>query len=149
MKNRRQSAIRSIIQEHDVETQGELANYLNQNGFQVTQATVSRDIKEMRLVKVSTDHGRYKYAFSDKGDARSSGVPLRVFADTVVNLELAGNLLVVHTLAGSASAAAEALESQHWPEIIGTIAGDNTIFIAVKDSITGNELLKKLRRLVK
>ncbi|MBE5781531.1 MAG: arginine repressor [Clostridiales bacterium] len=149
MKNKRQNAIKEIIANHDVETQGELADRLMQSGYKVTQATVSRDIKELRLVKVLTEHGSYKYASGEQNNKREDGVPIRVFTDTVRSIDLAGSIVVVHTLSGSANAAAEALDSQHFAEIAGTIAGDNTIFIAIKEGYHGNDLVKKLRKLAK
>lgn len=149
MKNKRQHAIKEIIEANDVETQGELADLLLESGFKVTQATVSRDIKDLRLVKVLTERGTYKYASGEQKDARESGVPIRVFTDTVVSIDSAESIVVVHTLSGSANAAAEALDSQRYPEIAGTIAGDNTIFIAVKDGAQSSELIKKLRKLAK
>lgn len=132
MKTVRQVAILDIIEKHDIETQEELADALRQRGIKVTQATVSRDIKELRLLKVLTPMGTYKYATADKAENGLSERFIRMLAESLLSVASSGNLIVVKTLNGSANVAAEALDSLHWPEILGTIAGDNTILLVIR-----------------
>lgn len=100
MKNKRQELILEIITTHDVETQDELAALLKERGVVVTQATISRDIKELRLIKALSEKGVYKYAPIEKGDHRSQSALMRIFADTVVQIEPTGHLIVIRTLTG-------------------------------------------------
>ena len=132
MKSVRQVAILDIIEKQDVETQEELADALRAQGIKVTQATVSRDIKELRLLKVLTPSGAYKYATADKAENGLSDRFIRVLAESMLSVAVSGNLVVVKTLSGSANVAAEALDSLHWPEILGSLAGDNTILLVIR-----------------
>lgn len=132
MKNARQTAILSIIEHNDVETQEELAGKLRDMGIVVTQATVSRDIKELRLLKVLTPAGSYKYATADKAEHGVSERFVRIFIDSVLSINASGNIIVIRTLSGSANAAGEAIDNMRWPEILGTISGDNTLFVVVR-----------------
>lgn len=132
MKSARQIAILEIIAEHAVETQEELADALRKRGFQVTQATVSRDIKELRLVKVLSADGAYRYATSDKNENSLNERLIRMFSETVVSISYAYNQIILKTLSASASIAAETIDSLQWPEILGTIAGENTILMIVR-----------------
>ncbi len=131
MKNARQAAILSIIEQNDVETQEDLAKKLKDMGIVVTQATVSRDIKELRLLKVLSAGGGYKYATADKAEHGLSERFVRMFKDSVLSISFAGNIIVLKTLSGSANVAAEAIDSMRLPEILGTMAGDNTILAIV------------------
>ena len=131
MKNARQAAILSIIEQNDVETQEDLAKKLRDMGIVVTQATVSRDIKELRLLKVLSASGGYKYATADKAEHGLSERFVRMFKDSVLSISFAGNIIVIKTLSGSANVAAEAIDSMRLPEILGTMAGDNTILAIV------------------
>ena len=132
MKTVRQVTILDIIEKNEIETQEELADALRQRGIQVTQATVSRDIKELRLLKVLTPMGTYKYATADKAENGLSERFIRMLAESLLSVAASNNLIVVKTLNGSANVAAEALDSLHWPEILGTIAGDNTILLVIR-----------------
>lgn len=132
MKSVRQVAILDIIEKQDVETQEELAEALRNRGMKVTQATVSRDIKELRLLKVLAPSGAYKYATADKAENGLSERFIRMLAESLLSVASAYNQVVVKTLSGSANVAAEALDSLHWPEILGTLAGDNTILLIVR-----------------
>lgn len=134
MKTVRQVAILDIIEKQDVETQEELAEALRVRGIKVTQATVSRDIKELRLLKVLAPSGAYKYATADKAENGLTDRFIRMLAESVLSVTSAGNLIVVKTLSGSANVAGEALDSMHWPEILGTLAGDNTILLIVRSN---------------
>lgn len=132
MKTVRQVAILDIIEKNNIETQEELAEALRQRGILVTQATVSRDIKELRLLKVLTPTGAYKYATADKAENGLSERFIRMLSESLLSVAASNNLIVVKTLSGSANVAAEALDSLHWPEILGTLAGDNTILLIIR-----------------
>ena len=141
--------ILEIIERSDVETQEDLARLLKEHGIGVTQATVSRDIKELRLIKVLTDTGAYKYATVDKAEAGLKDRLIRIFGDSVVAVTSSYNLIIIKTLSGSGSAAAEAIDSMHWNEIAGTLAGDNTIFLALKDLKQVPEILKRISAIMR
>lgn len=149
MKASRHNVILELIQKYDIETQGELAEKLRENGFNVTQATVSRDIKELRLIKVLSDAGTYKYATVDTTEAGLQERFIRIFSQSVVNIAYAGNLIIIKTIPGTANAAAEAIDSVKWREIVGTLAGDNTIFVAIKDTKTVPDVMKKFYTMLK
>ena len=132
LKTNRHAKIKSIIESHKIETQDELAAALRASGIEVTQATVSRDIKELMLIKVPDAAGRYYYAFpKDQNAMMNSGRLERVLQDSVLNLRVGGNLVVIHSLPGAASSVALALDYMKWPEVLGTVAGDDTIFVAL------------------
>ena len=149
MKAKRHAMIIRLITTQNVETQEELARLLGAQGFSVTQATVSRDIKELRLIKVLTGDGRYKYATVEKAESDMQERFIRLFANCAVSITAAGNLIVIKTMAGSASVAGEAIDSLKWSEIAGTIAGDNTIFVAVREGKNVQELIKRFQKLIK
>ena len=134
MKSTRQDAILEIIGRMDVETQEELADELRTMGFKVTQATVSRDIKELRLVKALTSNGAYKYAVAEKNENTHSERFIRIFSESVLTISHAYNQIVLKTLPGSANVAAETIDGMRWPEILGTLAGDNTILMIVRST---------------
>ena len=132
MRLSRQNKILEIIKTNEVETQDQLQALLRQAGYNVTQATVSRDIKDMHLVKTQAEDGEYRYALGERGDPDVNSRLTRILAESVLGMDSAGNLIVVRTLSGSAHVAGEAVDSLHWPEVLGTIAGDNTILIIAK-----------------
>lgn len=132
MKTVRQVAILDIIEKNEIETQEDLADALRQRGIKVTQATVSRDIKELRLLKVLTPMGTYKYATADKAENGLTERFIRMLAESLLSVAASNNLIVVKTLNGSAGVAAEALDSLHWPEVLGSLAGDNTILLVIR-----------------
>ena len=148
MKYSRHSKILEIIESKDVETQDELAEELKTTGFKVTQATVSRDIKEMRLIKVLTKDGRYKYASIREKEGVVNDRFLKIFRNSVVAIDHAGNIIVIKTLVGSASAAAVAIDAFRIKHIVGSIAGDDTIFLLVKDAGLVPELLAYFSQLI-
>ena len=148
MKTVRQVAILDIIEKNEIETQEELADALRQRGIKVTQATVSRDIKELRLLKVLTPMGTYKYATADKAENGLSERFIRMLAESLLSVAASNNLIVVKTLNGSANVAAEALDSLHWPEILGTIAGDNTILLIVRSNEEVPGVLERLNAMI-
>ncbi len=149
MKFDRHSKILQLIEEKDILTQEELADELRKSGCIVTQATVSRDIKDLRLVKVLSVGGVYKYASMDRADATLTDRLIRVFTDSVVSMEHANNLIVIKTITASAQAAASTIDALNWKEIIGCIAGDDTILVVVRDNEQVGEVLKRFRKLLR
>ena len=149
MKTKRHAMILKLIASEDLDTQEELARLLSAQGFTVTQATVSRDIKELRLIKVLTGDGHYKYATVEKAETDLQERFIRLFSNCVVSITSSGNLIVLKTMAGSAAVAAEAIDSLKWPEIAGSIAGDNTIFVAVREGKNVSDLIKKFQKMMK
>ena len=128
----RQLKILDIISKHDVDTQEDLVDYLRSEGLAVTQATVSRDIKEMGIIKTLSSDGRhYKYAAQQTKEATAADKFLSMFKNTVISIKSSGNLIVLKTEAGSAGPAAELIDKLSYDEVLGVIAGDNTIFVAV------------------
>ncbi|ABY94761.1 arginine repressor, ArgR [Thermoanaerobacter pseudethanolicus ATCC 33223] len=150
MKIARHAKILEIISEKEIETQEELAAELQKQGIDVTQATVSRDIKELRLIKVLTEDGkRYKYAPMGKVDSHITDRLMTLLSESIVSVDYAGNIIVIKTLSGTAPAAAEAIDTLNWKNIVGTLAGDNTIFVLVRNEEALQELLEKFKKLVK
>ena len=147
MKSERQNEIIRLITAGDIETQEELASALRDLGYKVTQATVSRDIRELRLIKIPAKDGGFKYAKPERRESAVSERLARILTDSLVNVDASGNIIVVKTLSGSANVAAEALDNLGWPEILGTIAGDNTIFIVTRAGTETAEICGRIRRL--
>ncbi len=148
MKKIRHGKIVEIIQKYDVETQEELAGRLKEAGFNVTQATVSRDIRELKLSKVAAAGGGQKYVVLEQGDERKGDKYIRVLRDGFLTMDMAGNILVVKTVSGIAMAVAAALDELRFPEVVGCIAGDDTIFVAVRTLEDTKVLMERLQRLV-
>lgn len=149
MKYSRQAKILEIIENEVIETQEEIADRLKKAGMDVTQATISRDIKELRLIKVLTSDSRYKYAaFSNEGGAYPSRL-ITIFSKSYVSSDYANNIVVVKTLPGMAQASASAIDSLGWSEIVGTIAGDDTIMIVCRAEKIAEELVDKFTKLAK
>lgn len=149
MKSTRQAAILNLIDKQDIRTQKELAEKLKTQSFNVTQATVSRDIKEMRLLKVLSATGEYKYATADQAEHSVSDRFVRMFVDSVISIQSAGNIIVIKTLSGSANVAGEAIDGMRWPEILGTLSGDNTIFVIVHNDQDAEEVVKKFNEILR
>ena len=149
MKAKRQALIREIVEAQGIHTQEELAEALRAHGMVVTQATVSRDIREMHLLKVLAEDGSYRYATMEKSDAGMSDRLIRMLSDSVVEMNCANNLIVIHTLPGSAHVAAEAIDNLKWPETIGTIAGDNTILVIARSNEDVNVVMKRFHNIIK
>ena len=137
MKKRRQAKILEIIRKFDVETQEELQTHLLESGFEVTQATISRDIKELRLVKELSEGGRYVYSAGKKNNS-----------DSVINVENAMNIVCVKCFAGMAGAACAAIDSMQWSDVVGTIAGDDTIFVLCKTETAAALFTSNLEKLL-
>ncbi len=151
MKKIRQGKILELVQEFDVETQEELADRLKEAGLSVTQATVSRDIRELKLTKVSAAGGRQKYAALQQEQEGGQGQDkfLRVLRDGFLSMDIAQNILVIRTVSGMAMAVAAALDELKFPEIVGCIAGDDTIFAAVRTGEGAAKLMEKLESSLK
>lgn len=148
MKVTRHAKILEIINSKDIETQEELADELKKGGMDVTQATVSRDIKELKLIKVLSDSGKYKYATMQHTESFLSNKLVNIFTQTVVRVENVANFVVVKTISGSAAAAAEAIDSLNFDGIAGTIAGDNTIFVLTRNPENAQEITQKMKRML-
>ena len=147
-KAARHARIRDIIGRQAIETQDELAEALRQTHIDVTQATVSRDIKELMLIKVPIGDGRYRYAHPASKDALFSNKRMeRLFQDSVTGMDFSENIIVVKTLPGTANAVASALDHAGWPDILGTVAGDDSILVVVKPKEAAGTVMKKLEAL--
>ena len=149
MKSVRHNLILEIIENKDIETQEELAEELKRRNVKVTQATVSRDIKELRLLKVLAEGGRYKYATVERAEKGMSDRFIRILSESILSVESAGNLIVIKTITASANAGCEAIDSMKWPEVLCTIAGDNTILIIARSEAAVDILLQKFDNLIK
>ena len=148
MKTKRQTKMLELIKKHDIETQEELSDYLQKEGYQVTQATVSRDIRELKLTKVAMSNGRQKYATLTDATEDLSEKYTRVFRDAFVSMDMAQNILVIKTVSGMAMAVAAAIDAMHLHEIVGCIAGDDTIMCAVRSVDDTIAVMSRLRKLV-
>ena len=149
MKSVRHDLILDIIDKKDIETQEELAAELKARGVKVTQATVSRDIKELRLLKVLSENGGYKYATAERAEKGMSERFIRILAESVMSIESAVNLIVIKTISASAQATAEAIDSLKWPELLGTIAGDNTILVIARSEDAVESVVSRFHALIK
>ena len=149
MKAMRHAMILQLIDTMEIDTQEMLAEQLLARGIKVTQATISRDIKELRLIKVLSDHGTYKYATAERAEKNISDRMIRIFAESVVSMTEAENLIVIKTMTASAQVAAEAIDSMNWSEIAGTLAGENTIFVAVRSRDMVPGVMGRFRSLMK
>ena len=149
MKSRRQALIREIVEAQNIQTQEELAQALSARGMLVTQATVSRDIKEMHLLKVLAEDGSYRYATMERNETGVGDRLIRMLADSVVEMNSANNLIVIRTLPGSAHVAAEAIDNLRWVEVLGTIAGDNTILVIVRSNEEVDAVIKRFSSIIR
>lgn len=148
MKIDRRSKILEIISRKEIETQEELAKELREDGFHVTQATVSRDIKNLQLIKVLSATGRYKYVANKEESKDAIAKLVTLLSHTIVSVENIEKIVVVRTITAAASTAAEAIDQLDLAEIAGTIAGDNTIFMLVRSNDMAVEIVKKISELV-
>lgn len=148
MKQKRHNAILALINEMVIETQEELTAELVKRGFRVTQATVSRDIKDLNIMKCQTGDGGYKYSqvanISNQGGARIRSI----FSNSVISVDFVLNQIVVKTLAGMAQAAAITIEGMAWNEVLGTVAGDDTVLVIVKSVEQAERLAQKLKEIM-
>lgn len=147
MKVNRHAKIVELVNQYHIETQEELAERLNQAGFNVTQATVSRDIRELKLTKTPVEGGRQKYVVMHTEASKMSEKYIRILRDGFERMDMAQNILVIKTVSGMAMAVAAALDAMNWSELVGSIAGDDTVMCAVRsvdDTILLMDRLKKL-----
>ncbi len=148
MKKIRHNQILDIITKYDIETQEELASHLKNAGFLVTQATVSRDIRELKLTKVPVGNGKQKYGVLKQEDAHMEDRFIRVLKDGFVSMDMAQNILVVRTVSGMAMAVAAAIDALKFTEVVGCIAGDDTIMIAVRTTEDTRNLMDKIHKMM-
>ena len=148
MKVKRQSKILELIRNNDIETQEELQAYLEKDGFAVTQATVSRDIRDMKLTKISTNTGKQKYVVLNDSTEDLSEKYVRVLKDGYVSMDMAQNILVIKTVSGMAGAVCASIDAMNIHEIVGSIAGDDTIMCAIRTTEDTIAIMKKLRKIV-
>ena len=149
MKARRHAKILELINEFNIDTQEELLRLLREAGFEVTQATVSRDIKELRLVKTLSQDGKYKYTVNMDSINDFSSKFYSLFSDSAVNIDYACNIVVIKCLTGMANAVCAAMDSMKWEGAVGTLAGDDTIFIVMKNEEYAENLVIELKKLVR
>ena len=147
MKVSRHAKIIELISQYDIGTQEELAEYLNRAGFKVTQATVSRDIRDLKLTKVSVNGGKQKYILHRPEEGMSEKY-IRVLKDGYVSMDMAQNILVIKTVSGMAMAVAAALDAMKWNEVVGCIAGDDTIMCAIRTTEDTVAVMEKIRKIV-
>ena len=148
MRYTRQNKIIELISVHEVDTQEKLAELLKNSGFDVTQATVSRDIKDLQLVKTPVASGQYKYTLPEQSAKQATERYAKIFKDTTQTVAGSGNIIVVKTLTGCANASCEAIDSLEIPHILGTIAGDNTVFIVCDDPQFMPQLVSRFEELL-
>lgn len=148
MKQNRHQKITELVSNYEIETQEELAEKLKEAGFCVTQATISRDIRQMHLSKVPTGDGRQKYAVLQHENGFHPDKYIRVMRDGFVSMDMAQNILVMRTVSGMAMAVAAAVDAMKFPEVVGCIAGDDTIMMAVRSVDDTKILMGKIRELM-
>lgn len=151
MKNKRQSKIIDLISNNEIGTQDELAFLLKEAGFKVTQATISRDIRELKITKMPIEKGRQRYVAISRDNAGNSSRDRygRILKDALVSMDTAQNILVIRTSAGMAMAVAAAIDGIHIPSIVGSLAGDDTVFCAVKSAEEASDVLVQINAIVR
>lgn len=148
MKISRHAKILEIISHKEIETQEELVEELRHMGMDVTQATVSRDVKELKLTKVMGTNGNYKYSAIAHGENLISEKLVNIFVQTVLNVDYVNNIIIIKTISGSGNAAAEAIDSLNWDGVAGSVAGDNTILVVARSNEKAQELVSKFKKLL-
>lgn len=148
MKIARHAKIIELINQYDIETQEDLAEKLQQAGFPVTQATISRDIRQLKLTKIARGNGKSKYAVVEGHSKEPADKYVRVLRDSFVSMDMAQNILVIKTVSGMAMAAAAVVDGLNWPEIVGCIAGDDTIMCAVRSVDDTLIVMEKIRKML-
>jgi len=152
MKFKRQAKILELINDYNIETQDELAERLSNSGFPSTQATISRDIKQLKILKVLNSENRYKYATTafegDNKEYMTDAKFYNILKETVVNTDIAKNLILVKTYPGMAHAAGSAIDNINFSEVVGTIAGDDTVLLVFATDENANLILDKLRKII-
>lgn len=151
MKFQRQAKILDLIDRFEIETQEDLTAHLRALGYNTTQATISRDIKELRLIKtLSSETGKYKYTSSNAEAADSFTTRLRnIFRECVTDIDAAQNMVVIKTLPGLGQAAAMAIDAMRAPDVVGTLGGDDTVFAVMRDNDSAQKFCKQARDILK
>ena len=149
MKQKRHEKIMELIEHYEIETQEELADRLQQEGFRVTQATVSRDIRELRLSKVPGQNGRQKYVLLNRQEHQMAEKYVGILREAFVSMDWAQNILVIKTVSGMAMAVAAALDKIDWKEIVGCIAGDDTVMCAIRTLEDTKTVMTELDKIVR
>jgi len=148
MKINRHAKIIELINTYQIGTQEELAEYLNREGFKVTQATVSRDIRNLKLTKVPAENGRQRYVARQENENLMSERYIRVLREGFISMDMAQNILVVKTVSGMAMAVAAAIDALKWNEVVGCIAGDDTVMCAIRSAEDTITVMDKIRKIV-
>ena len=149
MKARRQMKIIEAVRNNLIETQEELARHLSKEGIEVTQATISRDIKDLNLIKTPTGDGRYRYSIPDNQQSLLASEKLkRLFTNCCLGLDYSDNIVVIRTLTGTAPGVGEAVDALRIHEVLGTVAGDNTVILVVRDQDAAINVMEKLGSLI-
>lgn len=148
MRISRQNKILELIETHEIETQDMLVSLLREYGYDVTQATISRDIKELQLVKALSPSGKYRYAVSSAQDGLISDRLTNIYRETVWSISSSGNIVLVKALSGCANAAAETLDNFGLEHVIGSVAGDNTVLLVVDDPVHTPAVVDRLNALL-
>lgn len=148
MRYSRQNKIVELISNYEIDTQEKLVSMLKDCGYEVTQATISRDIKELQLVKTLTSSGKYKYSVHKSQDLPVSDRFVKIFRETITSVDASANIIVVKTLSGCANAAGEAIDTSNFDHIIGSLAGDNTLLLIADSPENVPEILEKFDRML-
>lgn len=148
MKKRRHEKILELIERYSIDTQEELLRLLREAGFDVTQATVSRDIKELRLLKTLSSDGKYRYAPAKEESKETASKFYSLFADSAISVDYAQNIVCVKCFTGMANAVCAAMDALHWDDIVGTLAGDDTIFILSRNEQAAGRLAGELKNMI-
>jgi transcriptional regulator of arginine metabolism len=150
MKTRRQAKILELISAHDIETQEQMIELLREAGYEVTQATISRDIKELRITKEQNSFGIFRYVSGENVVASNFNDRLHtIFKECILNIDFAGNMVVIHTLPGLASAAASAIDAMRMAVVLGSIAGDDTVFLVLRDMNSAAAFCGEIRNVIR
>ena len=149
MKIKRQDKILEIVVKYEVETQDDLIEYLRKEGFNTTQATISRDIRELKLAKVLTGRGTYRYMPAKKQGEEPNSRFNNALVESIRNVDYAGNVIVLKTFPGLAPAVATGIDSIRTPEILGCVAGDDTIFVVTSDGESAREISEKIKHMMR
>ncbi len=150
MKSKRQDKILELISEFEIETQEELIFYLNKYGFEATQATISRDIRELKLTKIVGSTGNYRYA-AHSAEASHNSTPKfnGVLVDSITKVSYANNIIVLKTFPGLANAIGSGIDAIHSPDILGCVAGDDTVIIVLKNETAAKDISEKLKHMMR
>lgn len=150
MKSKRQDKILELITEFEIETQEELIFYLNKYGFEATQATISRDIRELKLTKIVGSTGNYRYAAHDRVVPTTTAPKFNgVLVDSIIKVSYANNIIVLKTFPGLANAIGSGIDAIHSPDILGCVAGDDTVIIVLKTEDAAKEVSEKLKQMMR